>query len=160
MAQDDSNPGVQYVMHVGICVRDLPRSVRFYRDGLGFEEAGGLEIEGEPTATMLGLPELVLHAVYLERDGFRIELLHYPKPGTVGSAEARPMNQPGLTHFAIRVDDLEQAIARVQKFGGTVLTETRIHNPDFDSHLLYATDPDGTRLELVQVPSDPTRQAR
>ena len=27
---------IEYVMHVGICVRDLPRSIRFYRDGLGF----------------------------------------------------------------------------------------------------------------------------
>ena len=103
----NSTHGIQYVMHVGICVRDLERSVRFYRDGLGFADGGGLEVEGEPTATMLGIPGLVLHAVYLERDGFRIEVRHYPSPGTVGSAEPRPMNQPGLTHFALRVEDLE-----------------------------------------------------
>ena len=150
----DSERGIQYVMHVGVCVRDLERSIR---DGLGFVDVGGLEVEGEPTATMLGMSELVLHAVYLERDGFRIELLHYPVPGTVGSADPRPMNQPGLTHFALRVDDLEATIARLTKFGGIVLKQSRVFNADYASHLVYVTDPDGTRLELVQTPSDPTR---
>ena len=51
---------VQYVMHFGVCVRDLERSLRFYRDALGFEEAGRLEIDGEPTATLVELPELEL----------------------------------------------------------------------------------------------------
>ena len=87
---------VQYVMHFGICVRDLERSVRFYRDGLGFEEAGKLEVSGEPIATLVEIPDLEMHAQYLDRDGVRIELIHYPVQGTVGSAERRPMNQPGL----------------------------------------------------------------
>lgn len=153
-----SDSGVLYPMHVGVCVRDLERSIRFYRDGLGFEEAGRLRVEGEPTATMLGLSsDLVLEAVYLERDGLRIELLHYPVPGTVGSDDARPMNQLGLTHFAVRVTSLDEVAKRIVALGGHVLESTRVHNPEFDSHLVYATDPDGTRLELVQVPRDPTR---
>ncbi|MBJ22113.1 MAG: VOC family protein [bacterium] len=148
---------IEYLMHVGVCVRDLERSISFYRDGLGFKEAGRLEIDGEPTATMVGIPDLELRAIYLERDGVRIELLHYPTPGTVGPAEARPMNQPGLTHFAIRVSDLDEAIHKIEAMGGRVLEKTRIFNPVFDAHLVYATDPDGTRLELVQTPKDPTR---
>jgi len=149
--------GIEYVMHAGVCVRDLERSIRFYRDGLGFSEAGRLEIDGEPTATMLEMPELELRAIYLERDGYRIELLHYPTPGTVGPAEPRPMNQPGLTHLAIRVADLDETIREIERFGGHVLDKTRVYNPIFDAHLVYVTDPDGTRLELVQTPKDPTR---
>ena len=148
---------VEYMMHVGICVQDLERSIRFYRDGLGFVDKGTLDIEGEPTATLLGFSELELNAVYLERDGLRIELLYYPKPGTVGKAEARPMNQPGLTHFAIRVSDLDGTIEKLVGLGGHVLEGTRIHNDTFGADLLYVTDPDGTRLELVEVPEDPTR---
>jgi catechol 2,3-dioxygenase-like lactoylglutathione lyase family enzyme len=149
--------GIDYMMHVGICVQDLDRSIRFYRDGLGFVDKGTLDIEGEPTATMVGIPDLVLNAVYLERDGLRIELLHYPSPGTVGKAEARPMNQLGLTHFAVRVSDLDDVIDRLVSLGGRVLEGTRIHNDAFGADLLYVTDPDGTRLELVEVPEDPTR---
>ncbi len=148
---------VKYIMHVGVCVSDLNRSIRFYRDGLGFEEAGGLEISGEPTATLLEMPDLELRAVYLERDGLRIELLHYPSPGSVGSAEPRPMNQLGLTHMAVRVENLEDAIAKLTALGGTALEHTRVREPEYDAEIIYLTDPDGTRLELIQVTNDPTR---
>ena len=148
---------IQYVMHFGSCVRELDRSIRFYRDGLGFEEALGLEISGEPTATLVEIPELELRAVYLDRDGVRIELLHYPSPGTVGGAEPRPMNQPGLTHLCVRVDNLDDTIAKLVPLGATVLEHTRVHEDAFDAHIIYLTDPDGTRLELIQTPNDPTR---
>ena len=148
---------IQYVMHVGICVRDLERSIRFYRDGLGFEEAGGLEISGEPTATLVEIPDLELRAVYLERDGLRIELLQYPRPGTVGSAERRPMNQLGLTHFAIRVDNLDDTLAKLAPLGANILEHTRVHEEAFDAHIIYITDPDGTRLEVIETPNAPTR---
>ena len=106
---------VKYMMHVGICVADLERSIRFYCDGLGFKAAGELTVEGEPTATMLDLPsDMRLDAVYLDREGFRIELLSYPRPGTTGEAKARPMNQLGLTHFAFRVDDLDAMLAHLE----------------------------------------------
>ncbi len=148
---------IKYMMHVGLCVSDLNRSIRFYRDGLGFEEAGGLEISGEPTASLVEIPDLELRAVYLDRDGLRIELLHYSSPGSVGVAEARPMNQLGLTHMAVRVENLDDAIAKLTALGGTALEHTRIRDPEYNSEIIYLTDPDGTRLELVQVPNDPTR---
>lgn len=148
----------QYMMHIGICVADLERSIRFYRDGLDFKEAGGLAIDGEPTATLLGLPsDTHLDAVYLDREGFRIELLAYPRTGTVGEAKARPMNQLGLTHFAFRVTDLDAAIAAIEAHGGAVVPGTRIFNEEYGSDLCYVTDPDGTRLELVETATDPTR---
>ncbi len=148
---------IKYMMHVGVCVSDLNRSIRFYRDGLGFEEAGGLEISGEPTATLVDIPDLELRAVYLDRDGLRIELLHYPSPGCIGVAEARPMNQLGLTHMAVRVENLDDAIAKLAALGGTALEQTRIRDPKYDAEIIYLTDPDGTRLELIETPNDPTR---
>lgn len=150
--------GIEYVMHIGICVADLDRAIRFYRDGLGFAEAGGLEVAGEPTATLLGLsPDLKLRAVYLEREGFRIELLDYPMPGIVGDTTPRPMNQLGLTHLALRVTSLENTIARIREFGGKLIEGSQVSNEDYGSQIAYATDPDGTRLELIETASDPTR---
>ncbi len=148
---------IQYVMHFGVCVSDLERSVRFYRDGLGFEEAGALEIFGDPIATLVEMPDLEMRAQYLDRDGVRIELLHYPTTGTRGPAEARPMNQLGLTHFAVRVDDLDETIAKLLPLGAHVLEHTRVYDSTFDAHLVYITDPDGIRLELIQTENDPTR---
>ncbi len=148
---------ILYPIHVGICVRDLELSIRFYRDGLGFEEAGRLEISDEPTATLLEIPDAELHAVYLERDGLRIELLHYPSPGTVGSPEPRAMNRLGLTHLAVRVESLDDTIAKLIPLGAKVLERTRVRNDEFDADLVYITDPDGMRIECVETPNDPTR---
>jgi catechol 2,3-dioxygenase-like lactoylglutathione lyase family enzyme len=148
---------IQYLMHFGICVSDLERSVRFYCEGLGFKEAGRLEVSDAPTAKLIEIPGVDLHAVYLDREGVRIELLHYPSPGTVGSAEPRPMNQRGLTHFAIRVDSVDETIATLRPLGARILEHTRVRNDEFDAEIIYVTDPDGTRIECVQTPNDPTR---
>jgi glyoxylase I family protein len=143
---------IQRVTHIGICVRDPERSIKFYRDGLGFTYLSDLRIGGEPTATLLQIPDLDLHAYYLERDGVRIELLHYLSPGTVGSDQPRPMNQLGFANFAVRVTDLPAEVARLRAVGAHVLEHTRIENPAFQSAVIFVTDPDGTRIELVQMP--------
>ncbi len=41
--------------------------------------------------------------------------------------------------------------------GATVAEHPRVHADAFDADLVYLTDPDGTRLEIVQTPNDPTR---
>jgi len=141
--------------HVGICVEDLERSLRFWEEAMGFRRTGDLRIDGEPTATLLEIPEVDLQAVYLTGHGLRIELLHYPSPGSVGDAEPRAMNRRGLTHFAFRVENLEESIARVLACGGSVLEDTRIRNPEFGAQVVFVTDPDGSRIEFVQAPGDP-----
>src|SRR5512134_1445473 len=137
---------------VGLCVADLERSLRFYRDGLGLREVSALELEGEPAATLLELPGVVLQARYLERDGAVLELLHYPSPGVSGDAGVRSMNAPGLTHVSFQVDDLDGAAARLVALGGRLLAHTRVENPRLRSRAVFLTDPDGTRIELVETP--------
>jgi catechol 2,3-dioxygenase-like lactoylglutathione lyase family enzyme len=46
---------VQRYTHPGICISDLDRSVRFYRDVFGFEEIGSLDLEGAPLDKLNGL---------------------------------------------------------------------------------------------------------
>jgi catechol 2,3-dioxygenase-like lactoylglutathione lyase family enzyme len=89
---------VQMLTHIGICVSDLRRARSFYTDVLGFEEVGGLRTSGEVLDALLGLPDVDLKAVYLERDGVRLELLHFRSPGHQGDGQPRPMNLLGLTH--------------------------------------------------------------
>ena len=145
-------------MHAGVCAADLERARTFYRDGLGFVEDSTLEIGGEPTASLLGLPsDLELRAVYLARDGCRIELLDYPRPGTIGEPTPRPMNQLGLTHFAIRVTNLDETIAKLGELGGKLVEGTMVANEEYGSRVVYMIDPDGTRLELAEMANDPTR---
>jgi catechol 2,3-dioxygenase-like lactoylglutathione lyase family enzyme len=141
--------------HLGLCVADLERSLRFWRDGLGFRERSSLDVAGDAAGTLLGLRDVKLRAVYLERDGLRLELLHFASPGHRGEGAARAMNEVGLTHLSLRVEDLDAALARLAGCGGRVLAGTRIDLAAVRTRAAFVTDPDGTRVELVEAPGDP-----
>jgi catechol 2,3-dioxygenase-like lactoylglutathione lyase family enzyme len=146
---------VQRLTHLGICVSDLERSVRFYRDLLGCKEVGRLELEGEAVARLNGWPDAKVRAAYLERDGWRLELMEFPVPGWIGPNTPRPMNQLGLTHLSFRVDDLDSICAQIEAAGGGLLLETRLAQPGSPTRVIMAHDPDGVRFELIQGPGDP-----
>jgi glyoxylase I family protein len=140
--------------HIGICVTDVARSIAFYRDLLGFAYRSELRVQGEPSDTLLRLRGVDLHAVYLERDGTRIELLHYAAPGAIGDGAPRAMNGRGLTHLSLRVDNLKETLAALRAGGARVLDETLIEIPEFSAAAIFIADPDGTLIELVQSPGD------
>lgn len=145
--------------HIGICVADMARSVRFYRDLLGFAYEHELEVEGEPTDTLLRLRGTKLHAVYLTRDGVRIELLRFASPPPP-SPRTRSMHEHGLTHLSFRVADMDATLAALRAAGERVLEETVIRFPEFQSAACMIVDPDGQLIELVQAPGDPTAPPR
>ena len=135
--------------HVGVCVADLERSVAFYRDALGFEEVTRAAFDTEQTARILGMSDVSVHLVYLVRDGVRIELLGFGAAEVCGDGTARPMNLLGLTHLCFRVDDLDATCGRIAQHGGAVLDATGVVF-DAGNRGVMATDPDGTRVELIE----------
>jgi catechol 2,3-dioxygenase-like lactoylglutathione lyase family enzyme len=139
--------------HLGICVSDLDRSLRFYCEGLGFEQTASHRV-GEEFAVLMELEGVVLESRMITRDGVTIELLGYVSPEPVGDAARRPMNQLGLTHLSLRVDGVDSVASTIERLGGSVVGDTRTtfdlsgHRLDF----LYCTDPDGVRIELMHLP--------
>jgi len=111
-------------------------------------------MEGVVPERLLGLTGGELQAVYLERDGTRIELLYFPA-GYLQEEVPRPMNRLGLTHLSLRVESLDAVLAAVAETGGAVLADSRIDIPVSRSSAVFVTDPDGLRIELVQAPGDP-----
>lgn len=144
--------GVRRLTHLGICVADLERSLAFYRQVLGFVEVGRFLDEHGYSSRLVELDDVRMTAVYLERDGWRIELLAFSRPRAVGSGQRRPLNELGLTHLSFVVEDLDETLAAVRRYGGTVVDGTRF---DMRSKAIFATDPDGTRIELIERAGDP-----
>jgi catechol 2,3-dioxygenase-like lactoylglutathione lyase family enzyme len=139
--------------HLGICVSDLERSMRFYVEGLGFEPMASHQI-GDEFGTLMEVDGVELESRMLARDGVTIELLGYRSPGTTGDGSRRPMNQLGLTHLSFRVDDVDGLAATIEALGGTVVptTRTTFDLPGSRLDFLYCTDPDGVRIELMRLP--------
>jgi catechol 2,3-dioxygenase-like lactoylglutathione lyase family enzyme len=130
--------------HVGTCVTDLGRSLRFY-EWLGFEHLAERDITPPDTATSRLLdiePPVGLTAVYLRLDGFVLELLHYDRPLNP-PAVVRAMNEPGLTHLSLTVDDLAGALQQVESHGGAIVESSSI------GIAVMIRDPDGQLIELI-----------
>jgi glyoxylase I family protein len=137
--------------HIGLCVSNLERSLRFYCDGLGFERGQSHTI-GDEFAVLMDFESVALHSQFIHRDGVNIELLAYDHPAPIGEQSRRPLNQVGLTHLNLRVGDVAAAAAQIEAFGGAVHTETRTTFGDV-MDFVYCTDPDGTRIELMRLPT-------
>jgi catechol 2,3-dioxygenase-like lactoylglutathione lyase family enzyme len=130
--------------HTGQVVTDLERSKRFYQDVLGFEFWYEINPPDEATAKLSSLePPLGVTASYLCRDGFVLEFLHYSEPGATAPYRPRTMNEPGLTHLSISVDDIRATAEKAVEYGGEILEDTDL------GMAIFIRDPDGQLLELL-----------
>jgi catechol 2,3-dioxygenase-like lactoylglutathione lyase family enzyme len=136
--------------HFGICVSDLDRSLRFYCEALGFEQAESHAI-GNEFASLMEFEDVEMTSQFIRKGTAAIELLAFSRPAPFGDRERRAVNQLGLTHLSFRVDDLEAVAAKVVELGGAIVERSRT-TLDFGGPPLlfvYCTDPDGVRVELM-----------
>ena len=132
--------------HIGQCVADLERSKRFYCELLDFTPDREIKPTDDLSAKLMSLtPPLDMTASYLVRDGLVLELLHYAAPVQTQPYEPRAMNQPGLTHISLSVEDLDGVLARVADYGGEVLADSNIGAG------VFIKDPDGQLVELLPM---------
>lgn len=137
--------------HIGLCVGDAERSLRFYTDALGFSKVSDFQV-GDEVAPVLGLkPPVRLKSLFVAKDGVQLEFLEYTTPEAFGPRELRPMNQFGLTHLSVIVDAVEPVIEAVLRCGGQVHRETYVNDPRM-GEFIYCSDPDGIRVELMRLP--------
>jgi len=141
------------VSHVGVCVSDLERSLRFYCEGLGFARAATYQVGKEFSAALEVRGDAQLVSQFVERDGVSLELLHYAQPGVEGAPSSR-RNQLGFTHLSLAVDDVDRVARHLVACGGKLLpaTRTTIRHPDGRcDEFVFVADPDGLRVELMKL---------
>jgi catechol 2,3-dioxygenase-like lactoylglutathione lyase family enzyme len=133
--------------HLGQCVTDLERSRRFYVEVFGFEVEREISPPDSPSDRLLGLAAPIgMTATYLRRDGLVLELLHFAGEGAAPLPfRERTMNEPGLTHISVSVDDIPGTCEQVRAHGGTVLESTDI------GLAIFVRDPDGQLIELLPM---------
>jgi catechol 2,3-dioxygenase-like lactoylglutathione lyase family enzyme len=147
------------ISHVAIGVRDMERSLRFYRDLLG------LEVRFDGMQPIGGMPSLYASP---EKGQRRAAHLRYGKGPTAGflvlserpggtPGEAIKLDQVGISHFSWWVEDIRAIHARLKDAGVKILVppaETDSSGYGDPPGKKYLTclfeDPDGIIVQLDQ----------
>ncbi len=101
----------------------------------------------------MDLPDVAVTSQFIRRGPTAIELLAFEEPAPFGPRERRAVNQLGLTHLSFRVRDVAGTVARMVELGGTVVESSRttIDLGGTALEFVYCTDPDGVRVELMDL---------
>lgn len=148
---------MQRAHHIGLTVKDLERSIRFYHDtlGLSFDLAPTDWAEDAHLPEALGVEAPVrmrLAAFVIGDGGTVLELLEYALPPSERE-RALSQNHVGACHLAIRVDDIDARVADLKRRG--VPFNARVHDieagPFAGWRWVYFRDPDGHTIEYVEI---------
>jgi catechol 2,3-dioxygenase-like lactoylglutathione lyase family enzyme len=140
--------------HIGIQVRDVELSARFYEEALGFERVERWTLSHPYAQRVVGyFPDVTLEIALLAIPESKVflEILEYRG---VDRAVIDPATaNPGTAHFCLFVDDLDDLYATLIASGVEFVSEveTPTWGPNEGGRLVYMKDPDGIRVELVET---------
>jgi methylmalonyl-CoA/ethylmalonyl-CoA epimerase len=133
---------VEKIDHVGIAVESIDSWISYYRDVLGLNYTGSEEIA-----------EQKVRVAFLTIGDSRIELLEPTSSDSplVGFVEKR--GGGGIHHIAVKVDNIEDALARHKKAGARLIDE----KPRFGAHgmkiaFIHPKSSGGVLIELSESP--------
>jgi catechol 2,3-dioxygenase-like lactoylglutathione lyase family enzyme len=143
--------------HGGIAVREMERSLAFYRDALGLEVHFDVTLStADYVRSVLGIEITDARVVYLRIPGTAgvfLELVEYH------GAEQRDHEprawDPGTGHLCFHVSDAAAVHARAIALGHESRSAAAVEipaGPNKGGFAAYLLDPDGYHIELFQRP--------
>jgi catechol 2,3-dioxygenase-like lactoylglutathione lyase family enzyme len=157
---------IRAISHVAVGVRDMERSLRFYRDAIGLR----VKLDTiEELPGFGGAEARKRRAVYLGFGGggpdASFVVLDQPLSVDAQGEPAR-LFQTGLHHFSFWVDDIDAVAARARAAGFEVLFEPAVGDtvaygepPGGKVKSTFLRDPDGSYVQLDQRVSAPDARA-
>ena len=148
---------IHEVMHIGLTVSDMDRSIAFYRDILGLTFQGELLMEGPETDLLFAQPNSKARVAYLNGSDAilapPVELIQFVD--TTVEVDTAQLHKTSISEICFRVDDLETVYQHLMAHQVECLSAPQTF--DFTSagfgksKAIYFKDPDGIILELMQV---------
>jgi catechol 2,3-dioxygenase-like lactoylglutathione lyase family enzyme len=158
---DKNSRGYTVFSHLALSVTDLERSRAFYCGALGFTAGDEYRSSGPRMAKLLEAPASGFAGCFLRRGDTLLELLCWAE-GTPADSPRREQEH-GFAHVSFAVDDIDAAAAAIERHGGALRTRldhsfgNRPEEPR--TTIVFCTDPDGNRIELLAHPTSAERAA-
>ena len=143
------------VHHSAIVVRDVDTSLRFWRDGIGFDVLMDMSFDGDWTA-LFGARSNRLRSIFLgdpaHADAGIVELVQFEQGADGGASATAP--REGFFLLSCFVE-LDATLARLGDLGlgGTPRRITVPAPGSGDVQMATVVDPDGVLVELIELPS-------
>ena len=136
---------IESIRHLGIVVRDMDKSLKFYKY-LGYEVVVDVKEDSKFIDKILGLNDSDLRTVKMTYDdNHMIELLYYTNP--ISEDNLKRVNFVGCSHFALSVSDVESLYKNLLNIGVEFISEP-ISNGKVK--VAFCKDPNDVYLELVE----------
>jgi catechol 2,3-dioxygenase-like lactoylglutathione lyase family enzyme len=141
--------------HAGIHVSDLERSCAFWVDVLGFDVVAKWVANDPGTRHVIGEPTADLNMAMLRLPGFNgyFEVIEYQNTPGRHSVDPDHFN-PRTCHIAVYVDDLEATWSALEASGAGLVSTGIVEIPEgrlAGAKVIYCTDPDGIRVEVIEA---------
>lgn len=138
------------IHHSAICVRDLEASLRFWRDGLGFEVQMDTSFNGD-WDTLFSAGTERLRSVFLgdpdDESAGIVELVDFGPDAAV--VDGPSIDRPAEGFFLLSVNcDVEAVLARLADLG---LGGAPRRITAFGVTMVVVTEPSGFRVELIDL---------
>lgn len=148
---------VKSVDAIGITVKDMDRSLKFYMDALNFAKVSDIEIKGQSYEELYNLFGMHARVVRLQLGDEFIELTDYYTSGGRSIPEDQQSNDLSFQHIAIVVSDMEKAYQQLRKHSiEFVSTEPQTLPKSIPAaegiKAFYFHDPDNHNLEIIYFP--------
>jgi catechol 2,3-dioxygenase-like lactoylglutathione lyase family enzyme len=160
--KDKKSPDCTVFSHLALSVADLARSRAFYCGALGFTAGEEYRSSGPRMARLLECPASGFAGCFLRCGDTLLELLCHEE-GAPGEVTPRRPQEHGFAHVSFTVDDIGAVVAQIERHGG--MLRTRLHHSFGDkpeqprTTIVFCTDPDGNRIELIAHPASAERAA-
>lgn len=152
-----SSSQVSKVESIGITVKDMDRSVKFYTEVLGFKIISESEYSGKEAEQLKGLFGINMRMARLQLGDEIIELTDYLTAGGRSIPEDQKSNDLFFQHIAIVVSDMEKAYLHLRKYNVEHVSTAPQTLPKSipaaaGIKAFYFHDPDNHNLELIYFP--------
>jgi len=141
---------MENIRHFGIVVKNIEKSLGFYRYLLGFEVKKDIVEEGEFINAVLGLKNVRVRTVKMsaENGSALLELLCY-ESHLSGKTEKKEIFTLGPSHLALTVSNLDEEYRKLKKNYIKFISSPNI-SPDGRAKVAFCYDPENNPIELVE----------